>query len=34
MSKALMFALLFAGLPAAAYADEGGAIGAIVPGAG
>jgi hypothetical protein len=32
MSKALIFALLFAGLPAAAYADEGGggAIGAIV----
>ena len=31
MTKALMFALLFAGLPAAAYADEGGgAIGAIV----
>jgi Protein of unknown function (DUF1236) len=31
MSKALIFALLLAGLPAAAYADEGGgAIGAIV----
>src|ERR1700727_2607218 len=31
MSKALIFALLFAGLPVAAYADEGGgAIGAIV----
>ena len=31
MSKALIFAVLFAGLPAAAYADEGGgAIGAIV----
>jgi hypothetical protein len=32
MTKALMFAVLFAGLPAAAYADEGsgGAIGAIV----
>jgi hypothetical protein len=31
MSKALILALLFAGLPAAAYADEGGgAIGAIV----
>jgi len=31
MSKALIFALLFAGLPAAAHADEGGgAIGAIV----
>ena len=31
MSKALIFALLFAGLPVAAYADEGGvAIRAIV----
>jgi hypothetical protein len=31
MSKALIFAVLFAGLPIAAYADEGGgAIGAIV----
>jgi hypothetical protein len=31
MSKALIFALLFAGLPVAAYADEGGGpIGAIV----
>jgi hypothetical protein len=32
MTKALMLALLFAGLPAAAYADDsgGGAIGAIV----
>lgn len=31
MSKGLILALLFAGLPAAAYADEGGgAIGALV----
>ena len=31
MPKSLIFALLFAGLPAAAYADEGGGvIGAIV----
>jgi hypothetical protein len=31
MPKALIFALLFAGLPVAAYADEaGGAVGAIV----